>query len=482
MKALAIGLVLAGVLGMAVVGICAQGKAVSQVTPADVADLIQKGPALIAEGNYKQVFDLIKGLPEQERNNIQIRTIECFANLKGWVSAKYPVYKTGWQELRMKLIYVGDNEATPTLVALLKDKDPYVREYAAELLGHIGDEKALDALNEAGKGDENSGVRRYAQWAYKQISSGLTPSAADLPSLAAPAAQAPVAMQVAGPITTGKGISLVNSTSEFKIALLAVVSNRRYYADLQSWGDIIIDQLEIELQKRGVRVIPAAGSAAKRVVIGVLDLEAGEAAKARQGQKKDLMEKLQRKPLVRIVDIPQYSSLSDLQKNGYEKAERYKKDYQLDMILNVSQSASICDISLIDLYRKKVEETSLQTESGSVAELTFEKLCNEVLTSQYLKRVLAAKKKAAGGTEAQTKPQGDYIFTVSVQDAQLVQGAWATRCIVNALVKRGDGRWSNMYTGNSASPASPERAIDGAVYRVIEGIIKDAGFRNALSQ
>ncbi len=485
MKALTIGLILFGLLGIAVVGMCAENKEVSQGAQGSSAAsedvLIQQGPALIAEGNYKRVLDLIEDLPLKARNNIQIRTLECFANLKGWLSVKDQVYKMNWWGLRLKLMYVGDTEATPMLVIFLKDKDPYVRKYAAELLGYIGDERALDDLREVGKNDKNSGVRRYAKWAYKQISGG-SPVASGLPPLTAPRVQIPVKMEVVGPIDTSKCISFVNSTSEFKMMFLIAHDYKKYYADFESWADIIIEQLETELQKRGVRVITPAGTAANRVVIGVLNLEEGETTNTRQKQKKALMEKLRLKPLVRIVDIPEYSSLSDLKKNGYEKAERYKNNYQVDMVLHVSQTESVYNFSLIDLYTRKVNEVSMQTETGFIDELTFAKLSNKVLVIQYLNSVVSAKKKASGTKEGQVKPESDYIFNVSVQDAKLIQGAWATRCIVNVLVERDDGIWSHTYEGNNASPASIERAIDGAVYRVVEAIIADRGFRNAISQ
>jgi HEAT repeat protein len=115
-------------------------------------------------------LDLIKDLPEKVRNNVQMRTLECFANLKGWVTNKDQVCKTNWWALRTELIKMGDNEATPMLVTFLKDKDSYLRLYAAELLSHIGDKRALKDLREAGESDENSQVRKNAKWAYEQIS------------------------------------------------------------------------------------------------------------------------------------------------------------------------------------------------------------------------------------------------------------------------------------------------------------------------
>jgi len=132
--------------------------------------LIQKGPTLIAEGEYNRVLDLMEDLPRIRRRHIQIQTLECFANLKGWVSGRNQSCKSGWWRLRQKLINSGDNEATPMLVVFLKDEDPWLRVYAAELLGHIGDKRALKDLRAAGENDENRKVRKYAKRAYEQIS------------------------------------------------------------------------------------------------------------------------------------------------------------------------------------------------------------------------------------------------------------------------------------------------------------------------
>ena len=141
---------------------------------------------------------------------------------------------------------------------------------------------------------------------------------------------------------------------------MAAIGYRKYYADFESWADIIIAQLETELQKRGVDVVIAAGTAAN---------------KGTSSQKK-------------IIET---------------------------------------------------QEVRATLESG-------------------------------------------YTFNVAVQDVKLIQGSWATRCIVTVLVERADRQWSHTYEGNNASPASAERAIDGAVYRIVEAIIADPGFRNALSR
>lgn len=132
--------------------------------------LIERGPSLLAEGGYQEVLDAIQMLPAQDKVKVEIRTLECFANLKCWVMHKDQSCKLDWGDQRKKLIALRDNEATPVLIKLLQSSDSWLRKYAAELLYYIGDARALDALREAALHDEKSAVRRYAKAAYKEIS------------------------------------------------------------------------------------------------------------------------------------------------------------------------------------------------------------------------------------------------------------------------------------------------------------------------
>ena len=142
-----------------------------EAVPPDLQEdfLVQKGPRLIAEGKYDRVLDLIKELPASTREHTQIQILECFANLKGWVSVADENYKSNWWTLRQQLLHVGDTEATPLIMAFFKDEDPWMRKYAAELLGYIGDDRAVNDLRELAEHDEDAGVRKYATWAYEQI-------------------------------------------------------------------------------------------------------------------------------------------------------------------------------------------------------------------------------------------------------------------------------------------------------------------------
>jgi hypothetical protein len=144
----------------------------------------------------------------------------------------------------------------------------------------------------------------------------------------------PVTMDVVGPIDTPNEISFVNGVAESNLILIATYGAHKYLADFKQWTDLIIDQLETELERRGVRV----------------------------------------------------------------------------------------------------------------------------------------------------KPDGGDIFTVSVENARLFWGAWATRCIVNVRIDKGDGTWSKMFEGNNTSPASLYRSIDGAAYKVVVAIIEDQDFKKAISR
>ena len=139
-------------------------------TPEEIEGLIHNCPKLIAQGEYNQVLELIEDLPRETRRHVQVQTLECFSNLKGWVTDRDQSCKLSWVNLRQKLISSGDKEATPILVIFLRDEGPYLRLYAADLLSHIGDKRALKDLREVGENDENHKVRRYAKKAYEQIS------------------------------------------------------------------------------------------------------------------------------------------------------------------------------------------------------------------------------------------------------------------------------------------------------------------------
>ena len=79
----------------------------------------------------------------------------------------------------------------------------------------------------------------------------------------------------------------------------------------------------------------------------------------------------------------------------------------------------------------------------------------------------------------QVKPESEVSFKVGVESVGLFWGAFATRCIVRARVEKIDGTWSRTYEGNNASNHF-NRAIDGAVYKVVVAIMGDQDFKNTM--
>ena len=79
----------------------------------------------------------------------------------------------------------------------------------------------------------------------------------------------------------------------------------------------------------------------------------------------------------------------------------------------------------------------------------------------------------------QVRPESDVNFKVSVESVGLFWGAFSQRCIVRARADKMDGTWSKNYEGNNASD-NFDRAVDGAVYKVVVTIMEDQDFRNAI--
>lgn len=131
--------------------------------------LFEKGPIMISENKPEEVLKIIKELPYKTRLDANIQVLEGFCHLKRWVLYRDLKSQEEWYGIRTNLIYKKVKEATSMLILLLKDNEPWLRLYAAELLGFIGDDRALEALEMVGKEDKNYRVRRYADWAYKQI-------------------------------------------------------------------------------------------------------------------------------------------------------------------------------------------------------------------------------------------------------------------------------------------------------------------------
>jgi hypothetical protein len=156
---------------LALTGLCVTITTGEELSPAQEAEasLIKDGPGMIGQGHYRQVLDAIRELPPKQQRHIQIEVLEYFANLKGWVSARDKNNRARWWALRQQLINYRDTSATPLITVFLRDTEDWLRLYAAELLGYIGDKGALEELSRVGRDDPNAKVKKYAVWAYKQI-------------------------------------------------------------------------------------------------------------------------------------------------------------------------------------------------------------------------------------------------------------------------------------------------------------------------
>jgi len=66
----------------------------------------------------------------------------------------------------------------------------------------------------------------------------------------------PVKMEVVGPMSVSKAISIENGVPDSKLTLVATQGFHKWYADYNVWTSFIVSQLESELRGRGVQVSP----------------------------------------------------------------------------------------------------------------------------------------------------------------------------------------------------------------------------------
>jgi hypothetical protein len=66
----------------------------------------------------------------------------------------------------------------------------------------------------------------------------------------------PVKMDVVGPMSVSKAISLENGVPNSKLTLIATQGFHKWYADYNVWTSFVVSQLENELRGRGVQVSP----------------------------------------------------------------------------------------------------------------------------------------------------------------------------------------------------------------------------------
>jgi serine/threonine protein kinase len=138
-----------------------------EVTPFPL--LMDQGPTLLRENKYLKLLEDIEKLSNNERQNINIKILESFAHLKKWVLLKDKNSKTLWGNFYNALEHSGDRTATPILMKIAKDPEEWTRLYAVNLLGSIGDQRALNDLQEIASKDTNRRIRRNASNAISLI-------------------------------------------------------------------------------------------------------------------------------------------------------------------------------------------------------------------------------------------------------------------------------------------------------------------------
>jgi len=142
----------------------------SQEVPESYSLLIEDGARMIRENDFERVLKMIQELPPFKKVDFKVRVLENFASLKGYLLTKNKEYGKKWQDGYKPMCYTMDKSATPILIELLKDSDPYMRAFTARALGFLGDHSALDVLRQLAQSDPNEKVRKRADEGYRRIS------------------------------------------------------------------------------------------------------------------------------------------------------------------------------------------------------------------------------------------------------------------------------------------------------------------------
>jgi hypothetical protein len=137
-------------------------KAPEQRPSSLLGDLISQGPQLLSENRHLRVLEQVQKLTPEERQNINVKALECFAHLKRYVVDKDKQSKPLWSQLYEFLEKSNNRNATPLLVKITKDPEEYTRLYAVTLLGSIGDHRAIGDLQQIANSDPNRKIRRSA--------------------------------------------------------------------------------------------------------------------------------------------------------------------------------------------------------------------------------------------------------------------------------------------------------------------------------
>jgi eukaryotic-like serine/threonine-protein kinase len=127
-----------------------------------MGELISQGPQLLTENGQLRILEQVQKLTPEERQNINVKVLECFAHLKRIVVDRDKHSKPSWGQLYQFLEKSNNRNATPLLIKITKDPEEYTRLYAVTLLGSIGDRRAIADLQQIANSDPNRKIRRSA--------------------------------------------------------------------------------------------------------------------------------------------------------------------------------------------------------------------------------------------------------------------------------------------------------------------------------
>lgn len=127
-----------------------------------LSDLLSQGPQLLIENRQLKVLEQVQKLTPEERQNINVKVLECFAYLKRFIVDRDKRSKPLWGQLYQFLEKSNNPNATPMLVRITKDPEEYTRFYAVTLLGSIGDHRAIGDLKQIANSDPSRKIRRSA--------------------------------------------------------------------------------------------------------------------------------------------------------------------------------------------------------------------------------------------------------------------------------------------------------------------------------
>jgi serine/threonine protein kinase len=147
----------------------ASAKEIEHKPLSPLAYLMSHGSQLLQENKHLRVLEQVQKLSGEERQNINIKVLESFAYLKKYVLDKDRSSKQPWSQLYEFVENSRDRSATPLLLKIAKDSDEYTRLYAVALLGSIGDQRALNDLQQIANTDPNRKIRRSASKAIALI-------------------------------------------------------------------------------------------------------------------------------------------------------------------------------------------------------------------------------------------------------------------------------------------------------------------------